>query len=182
MRTGSPIVYTSADSVFQIAAHEDDHPGPRAVPGVRDRLRHHGRGAIGLGRIIARPFVGAPGLVPPDVEPARLRDAAGGRDAARPADGRRRPGRSPSARSRTCSPGRASPSRCTPRRDDDGMDQVERAMAERAARPDLRQPRRLRHRLRPPEQRRGLRDEPRAVRRAARPSCCRACGRTTCWC
>ena len=39
MATGRPIVYTSADSVFQIAAHEDVDPGAGAVPHLRDRLR-----------------------------------------------------------------------------------------------------------------------------------------------
>ena len=39
VRTGSPIVYTSADSVFQIAAHEDVIPLDRAVPNLRDRPR-----------------------------------------------------------------------------------------------------------------------------------------------
>jgi phosphopentomutase len=60
MRTGAPIVYTSADSVFQIAAHEG------VVP-VADLYRYCeiafdivGRG-LGVGRVIARPFVGDPG-------------------------------------------------------------------------------------------------------------------------
>ncbi len=60
MRTGAPIVYTSADSVFQIAAHE------RIVP-IEDLYRYCdeafdlvGRG-LGVGRVIARPFVGEPG-------------------------------------------------------------------------------------------------------------------------
>ena len=39
MRTGKPIVYTSADSVFQIAAHEDVVPVAGAVSLVRDRVR-----------------------------------------------------------------------------------------------------------------------------------------------
>ena len=42
--TGSPIVYTSADSVFQIAAHEDDRPGAAALRVVRDRVRACRRG------------------------------------------------------------------------------------------------------------------------------------------
>jgi phosphopentomutase len=60
MRTGSPIVYTSADSVFQIAAHEDVIPVPelyRQCAIAYDMLVT----GVGLGRIIARPFVGAPG-------------------------------------------------------------------------------------------------------------------------
>jgi len=60
MRTGSPIVYTSADSVFQIAAHEEVIPIPeqyRICETARDILR----GPHEVGRVIARPFIGAPG-------------------------------------------------------------------------------------------------------------------------
>jgi phosphopentomutase len=60
LRTGAPIVYTSADSVFQIAAHEDVIPVPelyRQCQIAYDMLVE----GMGLGRIIARPFVGAPG-------------------------------------------------------------------------------------------------------------------------
>ena len=45
MRTGALIVYTSADSVFQIAAHEDDRAGARAVSSLRDRVRIVGEGS-----------------------------------------------------------------------------------------------------------------------------------------
>jgi phosphopentomutase len=60
MRTGSPIVYTSADSVFQVAAHEEVIPIPelyRFCETAREILR----GPHEVGRVIARPFVGAPG-------------------------------------------------------------------------------------------------------------------------
>jgi phosphopentomutase len=60
MRTGSPIVYTSADSVFQIAAHEDVVPLwelYRMCETAREILR----GPHEVGRVIARPFIGAPG-------------------------------------------------------------------------------------------------------------------------
>jgi len=60
LATGRPIVYTSADSVFQIAAHED----VIAVPELY-RICETGYDLIaiglGVGRVIARPFVGAPG-------------------------------------------------------------------------------------------------------------------------
>ena len=46
MRTGSPIVYTSADSVFQIAAHEESHPDPRALQHLRDRPRDSSAGPM----------------------------------------------------------------------------------------------------------------------------------------
>ena len=60
VRTGKPIVYTSADSVFQIAAHEDVIPVPELyrMCEIAFDLVSVGRG---VGRVIARPFVGAPG-------------------------------------------------------------------------------------------------------------------------
>jgi phosphopentomutase len=60
MRTGSPIVYTSADSVFQIAAHEDVVPVPELYRFCEVAFDLVGTGH-GVGRVIARPFVGAPG-------------------------------------------------------------------------------------------------------------------------
>ena len=60
MRTGSPIVYTSADSVFQIAAHEDVIPVPELYRQCEIAYDMLVKG-IGLGRVIARPFVGVPG-------------------------------------------------------------------------------------------------------------------------
>jgi phosphopentomutase len=60
MRTGSPIVYTSADSVFQIAAHEDVIPIPELYR-ICEIARAILRGPYEVGRVIARPFEGAPG-------------------------------------------------------------------------------------------------------------------------
>jgi phosphopentomutase len=60
MRTGALIVYTSADSVFQIAAHEDVVPLPELYRACEIAYRLVGEG-LGVGRVIARPFVGAPG-------------------------------------------------------------------------------------------------------------------------
>jgi phosphopentomutase len=60
MRTGAPIVYTSADSVFQILAHED-------VISIEEQYRICRIAyelvvtGMGVGRVIARPFVGLPG-------------------------------------------------------------------------------------------------------------------------
>lgn len=59
VRTGKPIVYTSADSVLQIAAHEE-HFGLQRLYEVCEVAREITR-ASGLGRVIARPFVGEPG-------------------------------------------------------------------------------------------------------------------------
>lgn len=60
MKTGDLIVYTSADSVFQIAAHEDIVPVEMLYEYcqiARDMLQ----GEHGVGRVIARPFTGEPG-------------------------------------------------------------------------------------------------------------------------
>ncbi len=77
MRTGQPIVYTSADSVFQIAAHEQVIP-PEQLYEMCGSARRLLVGEHGVGRVIARPFVGEPGhfsrterrrdfsLLPPD--------------------------------------------------------------------------------------------------------------------
>ena len=56
VRTGFPIVYTSADSVFQIAAHEE-------VVSLDTLYEwcHVAREMLDVGRVIARPFVGTPG-------------------------------------------------------------------------------------------------------------------------
>ncbi len=60
LRTGKPIVYTSADSVFQIAAHEDVIPVAEQYRICEAAFDLAARGA-GVGRVIARPFVGTPG-------------------------------------------------------------------------------------------------------------------------
>jgi phosphopentomutase len=60
VRTGKPIVYTSGDSVFQIAVHEEVIPLERLYEIceiARDILRDEHE----VGRVIARPFLGAPG-------------------------------------------------------------------------------------------------------------------------
>jgi phosphopentomutase len=75
VRTGRPIVYTSADSVFQVAAHKDVIPLEelyRMCEIARELLR----GPHEVGRVIARPFYGAPG--------AFLRDHAARHDYAVP--------------------------------------------------------------------------------------------------
>lgn len=57
MRTGYPIVYTSADSVFQIACHEEIDP-PQKLYELCRTARALLQGEYGVGRVIARPFVG----------------------------------------------------------------------------------------------------------------------------
>ena len=60
MRTGKPIVYTSADSVFQIAAHEDVIPIEEQYS-INRLAFDLAVKEYGLGRVIARPFIGQPG-------------------------------------------------------------------------------------------------------------------------
>lgn len=60
LATGCPIVYTSADSVFQIAAHEAVIPVPELYRFCAIAYEIVAEG-LGVGRVIARPFVGEPG-------------------------------------------------------------------------------------------------------------------------
>jgi phosphopentomutase len=59
-RTGKWIVYTSADSVFQVAAHEETIPLEELYAGCRI-AREILTGKHAVGRVIARPFIGEPG-------------------------------------------------------------------------------------------------------------------------
>lgn len=59
LRTGHPILYTSADSVLQVAAHEAIWPVPRLHALCALARRH--ADAWRIGRVIARPFTGQPG-------------------------------------------------------------------------------------------------------------------------
>ena len=88
MRTGSLIVYTSADSVFQIAAHEDIVPVEQLYEYCR-MAREILKGEHGVGRVIARPFTGESGhytrtprrhdfsILPPSVNMLDQLEAAG---------------------------------------------------------------------------------------------------------
>jgi len=59
LRTGSPIVYTSADSVFQVAAHVDIIPVPELYR-ICTTARRLLDGPYRVARVIARPFAGKP--------------------------------------------------------------------------------------------------------------------------
>ncbi len=59
LATGKLIVYTSADSVYQIAAHEELYPPEKLYEFCRI-ARDILKGDVGVGRVIARPFVGDP--------------------------------------------------------------------------------------------------------------------------
>lgn len=60
VKTGFPIVYTSADSVFQIAAHEEVIPVEKQYE-ICEKTRAILTGKHNIGRVIARPFSGKPG-------------------------------------------------------------------------------------------------------------------------
>jgi len=60
LKTGCPIVYTSADSVLQIACHEDVIP-PDELYSICRKARSLCSGPFCVGRVIARPFTGKPG-------------------------------------------------------------------------------------------------------------------------
>jgi phosphopentomutase len=60
LRTKELILYTSADSVFQLAAHEELYP-PEELYRICRIAREMLTGEYGVGRVIARPFVGKPG-------------------------------------------------------------------------------------------------------------------------
>ncbi len=60
VRTGYPILYTSADSVFQVAAHQDVIPLAELYH-ICEIARGMLTGENAVGRVIARPFIGEPG-------------------------------------------------------------------------------------------------------------------------
>jgi len=60
MRTGSPILYTSADSVFQVATHQEIIP-LETLYKMCETARGILTGENAVGRVIARPFLGTPG-------------------------------------------------------------------------------------------------------------------------
>jgi phosphopentomutase len=61
VQTGKPIVYTSADSVFQIACHVDIVPVKQQYEWCTIAREQVMTGRHGVGRVIARPFAGEPG-------------------------------------------------------------------------------------------------------------------------
>src|SRR5215831_10399660 len=128
MRTGALIVYTSADSVFQIAAHEDVVPIPELYRACEIAYRIVGEG-LGVGRVIARPFLGTPG---------RFTRTANRHDYALPPLGETLLDRVKAARLPVVAigkiedlfAGRGITTAIHTKNDDDGMDLVERQMAE----------------------------------------------------
>ena len=149
MRTGSLIVYTSADSVFQIAAHEDVVPVPELyrLCEVAYKLVCEG---LGVGRVIARPFVGQPGA---------FKRTANRHDFALPPPARHCSTASKAAQLPVIAigkiqdlfAGRGITQAFHTASDEEGMDEVERQIGSGSARAHLRQPRGLRHAVRAPK-------------------------------
>ena len=135
---------------------------------------------LGVGRVIARPFVGAPGS---------FTRTANRHDYALPPRGETLLDRIKAAgipvvaigKIEDLFAGRGITHAVHTASDDEGMDQVERQMQRARSRPDLREPGRLRHAVRASQRRRRVRGQSRAVRRAPGASCCRGCARTICW-
>ena len=128
MQTGAPIVYTSADSVFQIAAHEETIPVEELYRECRVAYELVVDG-LGVGRVIARPFVGAPG---------RFQRTPNRRDFALPPIGETVLDRASAAgcpvigigKIEDLFAGRGITRAVHTKSDDEGMDEVERAMDE----------------------------------------------------
>jgi phosphopentomutase len=127
MESGSLIVYTSADSVFQIAAHEDVVPVPELYRACEIAYALVVEG-LGVGRVIARPFVGTPG---------RFKRTANRHDYAMPPVGETLLDRMHAAgwpvvaigKIRDLFAGRGMTRSVHTTSDDDGMNQVEKEMA-----------------------------------------------------
>jgi phosphopentomutase len=128
VRTGALIVYTSADSVFQIAAHEDVVPVSELYRACEIAYTLVGEG-LGVGRVIARPFVGVAGA---------FKRTANRRDFALPPAGPTLLDRVKTANLPVVAigkiedlfAGRGITRAIHTASDDEGMDQVERTMAE----------------------------------------------------
>ena len=166
MRTGKPIVYTSADSVFQIAAHEDVIP-------IEEQYRINAVAfdlavsKYGLGRVIARPFVGRARELSNERPTGKTSRCPRRRKQCSIASWRRMFRRLRSARSRTCSPGEASRALCIPASDEEGMDAITSEMASTARGLIFANLVDFDTRVRPPQRCSGLRGESGAVRRQA---------------
>ena len=163
--SGKPIVYTSADSVFQIAAHEDVVPVPELYRMCEAAYRIVVDG-LGVGRVIARPFVGPSGAymrtanrhdyAMPSPEPTlldRLSDAGVPVIADRQDRG---PVRGPWHHAQRC-----------PRRQTMPASTPSWRRCARSPTGYLREPGGLRHEVRASKRRAGLRGQPRALRPAA---------------
>ena len=179
LRTGSPIVYTSQDSVLQIAAHVDVLAPAELYAicaGVRERLPPE----HAVGRVIARPFDGSRRALSSHRRAPRLLDRTAGPELSGRAPRRRRRGQH-GRQGRPAVRG-ARRRRRAPRRHQRHRARADHAAA-RDARPRARvhEPDRDRPGLRAPARRRGLPSGAARDRRARRPAGCSCSATTTCW-
>ena len=166
MRTLKPICYTSANSVFQIAAHEEAFGLERLYEVCRIARRLCD--PLAIGRVIARPFVGRDRRrFRPHRQSQGFLDSAAARQSARSARSRRGARSSRSARSATSSPIASPAARSRAATTPPTSTSRSCAARDRRRRLHLRQPGRFRQRIRPPPRRPRLRRLPRGVRRAA---------------
>ena len=162
-RTGKWIVYTSADSVFQIAAHEETIPLEELYDGCR-AAREILTGKHAVGRVIARPFVGDAGPLRADAEPARLLARAAAPELP-DRDPRRGAARSTaSGRSATSSPGCDIDESFPTKSNVDGINRTIELLENIDGGPRLHEPRRDRPALGPPQRPRQLPPLPAGLR------------------
>ena len=174
MRTGAPIVYTSADSVFQVAAHEEVIP-IEELWRICEIARELMRGEHNVGRIIARPFVG-PGK-------GEFKRTANRKDFSVKPTGETVVERAHNAGKRVIGLGKIADifdrvgidEEIRTQSNSDGMRKTIDLIRESDASNDLHEPGRLRFEVRPPQRRRRLREGAGDVRRragrAARSNC-----------
>ena len=179
VRTGKPIVYTSADSVFQIAAHEDVIPVPELYRMCEIAFELVGRG-MGVGRVIARPFVGVPGAFTRtsnrhdyalDPTGQTLLDHLTGRGIPVVSIGK----------VKDLFAGRGITQAIPTASDADGVDRVLDAMQSASDGLIFANLVDFDTHVRPSQRRGGLRRQHRAIRRAARSRARRSCGTPICW-
>ena len=178
-RTGKWIVYTSADSVFQIAAHEADGAARGALRGLPHRARRCSRASTPSGRVIARPFEGEPGAYRRtanrhdfSLEPPRPNYLSRIREAGARVTGVGKIGDVFAG----CDIDDSQPTHSNA----EGLARTIALARERRRRARVREPRRDRHDLRAPQRSRGLPPLPAGDRRGASPTCSPRSARTTC--
>ena len=178
LRTGFPIVYTSADSVLQIAAHEATVPIDDLYRMCEAAFEIACRG-LGVGRVIARPFEGRPGRVPPHRAAPRLCARAHWPDAARrPDGGRARGGVDWQGQRPLCRPGHLAVAADHERRRRHGASVGRAGYDDR--RPAVREPGGLRHPARPSQRPGRLRPQPGVDRPVGRHGAARGSAPTIC--
>ena len=178
-RTGKWIVYTSADSVFQIAAHEETIPLEELYERAAAIAREILTGKHAVGRVIARPFAGEPGNYERtpnrhdfSLEPRRPNYLSLVRDAGEKVHGVGKI----SDIFAGCDIDESHPTKSNV----DGINQTERLLREIDDGPRVHEPRRDGHALGPPQRPRQLPPLPPGLRPPAARTSSTRCGRATC--